>query len=403
MVIPSLLPSRAPTRVAPRAASGEVTDRYQGSLPLEAIPPALDPFLSKQDFARQRVVGDRIWMSDTAGNVFLLGLDGQVLKSVNRDPRGGFVAHDFHPLADGGVAFYEATVADDEVGTMGDALTVLNPDLSQRWSFPVFGGDCTCEPAVLADQVVAVHSDMEKRERWIRSFDAAAGHVRWSHACPEDPRGLVATGDGRVVLVTRDGAVHCWKPDGEPAWGMPPQGSVSRISALPDGTVVLHLEGRGLLGVDPQGQPAWTVAPRPGEELDVAVTADREGTLYVPVRGANLLRALRPETGEIGWELPLPIIQDDIEPGRIRQGADGQLRLPVGHELWIVAPDGATASRAETDTQYGFFPDVYATPDGLTVAHSYGPLHLIREATREPVRDLCAALAAEAVDLEPDV
>jgi outer membrane protein assembly factor BamB len=163
------------------------------------------------------------------------------------------------------------------VGTgQGDSLLAVNPDGTEKWSFPV-GNEVKCGPAIGADGTL-----------YIGSFGGALyavnpdGSEQWSYPLGDDVIWSSPAVDpgGNIYIGCDDGKLYAITPGGEALWTFPTgDGIFSSPAIADDGTVYFGSMDGVLYAIGTDGLEAWTFPTFSSIAGGPAIGDD--GTIYV--------------------------------------------------------------------------------------------------------------------------
>jgi ABC-type dipeptide/oligopeptide/nickel transport system permease subunit len=169
--------------------------------------------------------------------------------------------------------------------------------------------------------------------RWVQASGPAEPLVAWSGREPAGYAGGPAVAaDGTVYIITADGRLLAYAPDGSPRWQAPlPGGSERAPVGAPalglDGTVYIADAAAGLAAFGPQGQVQWYFESGEKSPPKRGPLVGPDGAIYLlleDVRRGDRLLAASPQ-GELLWA---------VDTGTKQAGA--ALRLsPDGKQLFL--------------------------------------------------------------------
>ncbi len=191
---------------------------------------------------------------------------------------------------------YGPSVAPDGTvyaGSMSYFLHAINPDGSQKWSFPT-GGWVLSAPAVGDDGTIYAGSNDNKlyainpdgSQKW--AFPTGGG----VHASP------MIGSDGTIYVTSFDHRLYAINPNGTLKWSYASGWlSTSSPAIALDGTVYFGSQDRWLYAVNPNGTLKWRFLA--GDQLDSSPTIGADGTIYVGSKDHKVY-AINPN-GTLKW------------------------------------------------------------------------------------------------------
>jgi outer membrane protein assembly factor BamB len=234
----------------------------------------------------------------------VLGLDlhtGKLLWQTRLSPEEDTLFF-YQPSANNGVAYFES-----ETGPGGRQLTAADPATGQvKWQAPFTGTALAGDPAFDGDRMFVPfdHPDSVVTAPVLTdlaALDAATGARQWTAELGSLAMDILAAGDGRVFVTTKDGT--CWAFDGATGkvdWKFQFNNDKPAPPRLAGDTLYLG-DGQGqFYALDAaSGQQKWTA------QLGVNVIRRATlggGRLYVGSGDGNL-NALDPASGQVLWQI----------------------------------------------------------------------------------------------------
>lgn len=292
--------------------------------------------------------GEKILYSDNSPKLYCYDQDGNQLFAVER----GFIHRPPAFLDDGGLVVVESQLNGPS------ALTVLNPDGTQRWSTPLENIAALRAPLVTSDGTICAYNREPGTPYTylLKGFDPADGTPLWSYPLGRDIKSdPVEARPGVIAAVDYKGTLHELDLQGQPL-GQHSISSLGEITLTPGGNGTLYADQDlyHLKAFNPDGSERWTNSgtenirwgPVQGEDL------------YLPTSGHGGLRAIDKESGSTRWEIPTPGLSNThraaLDP------RDNTVFLTQDTWLWEIKPDGTVDSRVRLPEHLGEQPAVTA-------------------------------------------